>query len=89
MYLKFKLKKKQHVEISTLETNFNFILKDSSEYESSNPIWFCFWLQPFPLVGVFVAYRHTLSDVSSCQIINSTAQRRGGTQKLTPIRHVN
>lgn len=30
------------------------------------------------LLGFFVAYRHTLSDVNSCQIINSAVQRSGG-----------
>lgn len=63
--------------VHTLETNYNFIFQDSSRYERSNTIWLRIWLQTFPLVGVFVAYRHTLSDVNSCQIINSAVKRGG------------
>lgn len=33
---------------------------------------FIFAPQTFPLVGVFVVYRHALSDLNSCQDINRT-----------------
>lgn len=68
----------KHVQLDTLEPNYNFFSQHSSRYERSNPIWLRIWLQTFPLAGVFVAYRHTLSDVNSCQIINSAVQRKRG-----------
>lgn len=77
-----------HVQLYTLEASNNFIFQDSSRYERSNPIWLRIWLQTFSLVGVFVAYRHTLSDVNSCQIINSAVQRRGENRGIRPTGHV-
>lgn len=65
-------------KLCTLETKYNFLFHYSSRYERSNYVWLRIWLQTFPLVGLFVAYRHTLSDVNSCQIINSAVQRSGG-----------
>lgn len=66
------LKNCVHWKLST--TYFSTIPADMR----SNSVWLRIWLQTFPLVGVFVAYRHTLSDVNSCQIINSAVQKSGG-----------
>lgn len=79
----------KHVQLYTSATNYNFIFQDSSRYQRSNPIWLRIWLQTFPLAEVFVAYRHTLSDVNSCQIINSAVQRRGENWGIWPVGHVN